>query len=129
MVRRTVKGAFNQMGKHFCVGLRTEDVSLFLEFLAQLGVVLDDAIMDHDQAANAVGMGMCIYVDWSPVRSPACVTKPERTRTWTRSVGDSLSEVGNLACTAMKFNGSRGREDCNTSGIVTAIFELTEAFK
>ena len=46
----------DQMRDHFGIGFRAEHPALSREFMAQLQVVLDDAVMDHDDLAGAVRM-------------------------------------------------------------------------
>ncbi len=42
-----VHRVMDEMRDHFGVGFRIEAIALRLQFLAQLGVVLDDAVVHH----------------------------------------------------------------------------------
>ena len=57
-VGRRLQRFLNQVGDDFGVGVGSEDVALGRQFLLDLGVVLDDAVMHDGQAAGDVRMGI-----------------------------------------------------------------------
>src|SRR5215831_13537764 len=61
------------MRNHFRVGLCLENVAFLLQLLFQRKVVLDDAVMHHDQVAGTVAMRMGILFGGASVRRPAGV--------------------------------------------------------
>ena len=80
---------FDQMGEHFAVGLRTEDMAGVQQPALQLQVVLDDAVVDHGDALLTVGMGMGVRVGRSAVGGPAGVAQSHGAA----GVGSILSSV------------------------------------
>ena len=50
--------ARDEMGDHFRVGLRGERISVGDQFIAQLGEILDDAVVDDGDAAGKMRMGV-----------------------------------------------------------------------
>src|SRR5205807_2241897 len=53
-----------------------ELVAVSLQTLAQLQVVLDDAVVDQRDVAVAVGVGMCVVIGWASVGRPSGVADP-----------------------------------------------------
>ena len=47
------------------------------QFRTQLGIVLDDAVVDDGQHASTIGMGMSVDVVGATMRSPARVTNAQ----------------------------------------------------
>ena len=56
--------AFDQVRQHLGIGLAVEGMPLRFKFDAQLGVVLDDAVMHHRQHAGAVGVRVRVRRRW-----------------------------------------------------------------
>ena len=63
----------NQVGHHLGVGGRGQRVPGGLELGPQLGVVLDDAVVDEGQAPGAVGVRVGVLGGGAPVGGPAGV--------------------------------------------------------
>ena len=61
------------MGDDLGVGFRDELVALLNELALQVELVFDDAVVDDDDAAGAIAMGMGVLFRGPSVRSPACV--------------------------------------------------------
>ena len=59
------------------VSLGHEDVTAGHELVAELSEVFDDAVVDDDDPAAAVGVGMCVDKAWLAVSRPACVADAE----------------------------------------------------
>ncbi len=68
----------DQVGEHLGVGLRAELVPLAEEALLDLQVVLENPVVNHDQLARAVGVGMGVFLGGPAVRGPPRVADPER---------------------------------------------------
>ena len=62
-----------QLGHHLGVRLRGEGHPLALEKVLQLGVVLNDAVVDHGDPAAAADLGVGVDVRRGPVGGPAGV--------------------------------------------------------
>ena len=65
--------ALDQVRDDLGVGLGDELVPFLLELLLQLEIVLDDAVVDDDDAAGAVAMRMGVLLGRPAVRRPARV--------------------------------------------------------
>ena len=63
----------DEVGNDLGIGLGDEFVALRSEFVFQIKIVLDNAVVDYDDAAGAVAMGMGILFSGAAVRSPASV--------------------------------------------------------
>ena len=67
----------DQMGKDLGVGLGGEDVAFGLQFLPQRMIVFDDAVMDDDQIAGAIAMGMGVLGGRRAMGGPAGMAKTD----------------------------------------------------
>ena len=65
------------MRDDFGVGFGDELVALGNEFALQVEVVFDDAVVDHNDAAGAVAMGVGVLFGGAAVRGPAGVADAE----------------------------------------------------
>ena len=118
---------FDQVRNDLGVGFGDEDVALLGEFPLQVKVILDDAVMHHDNAAGAVAMWMCVLFGGSPVGGPACVADAEGALD--RMLAKHFFQVRQLARRAPNLkHGAVGIADCNPRRIVAAIFEPPQAF-
>ena len=104
-------------------------VSFARQFLAQLRVILDDAVVDNGQHARAVRMGMGIGIVGAAMGSPTSVTDTQRTSVRTRTIIDGGDEISNFACAAAQFERSSRGEDSDARGVIAAIFEFAQAIK
>src|ERR1043166_807688 len=66
----------HEMGDHLGIGLGRELGALLLELLAQLAIVLDDAVVDDRKPFGGVRMGIAFAR--LAVRRPACMPDPDR---------------------------------------------------
>src|SRR3970282_3048221 len=66
----------DQVGDNFGVGLRAELRPSFAQLFLELEIVFDNAVMDYDDVAGAVGV--CIRLGRAPMCRPAGVADPER---------------------------------------------------
>ena len=65
--------AFDQMRDDFGIGFGDELVSLFLKLTFQIEVVLDDAVVDHNDASGTVTVRMGVLLCWTAVCGPSRV--------------------------------------------------------
>jgi hypothetical protein len=113
------------MGDHFGVGLRSEFVTGLLQILAQLFVVLDDAVVNDGEAVvRDVRVGIAL-------RGHA-VRRPARVRDAHLAVGrvrvDRVLEHLHLADGAQPLEVRRAIEHRDAGGVVAAILEPAQAF-
>ena len=87
--------ALDQVRDDFGVGFGLELVSLRLQLVLQLEVVLDDAVMDDDDAAGAVAVRMRVFLGGPPVRRPARVA--DAVQAVDRLRADGVLEVDELS--------------------------------
>ncbi len=92
----------DQVRDDFGVGLGFELVSLGDELALDLEIVLDDAVVDDDDAAGAVAMRMRVLFGRTAVRGPARVT--EAIHAGERLCLDRVLEVDQLAGAAAHFD-------------------------
>ena len=96
-----------------------------LEFIAQLGEILDDAVVDDRDLLILAHMRMGISVGRAAVGCPAGVTDPGR-RPGQRILAEQDLEVDELACLLAHLEASV-RDDRDPRRVITAVFEATEA--
>ena len=66
-------GFLDEVGEDLGIGVALEHVAAALELLAQLGEVLDDAVVDHGDLAVAARVRVSVLDRGAPVRGPAGV--------------------------------------------------------
>jgi hypothetical protein len=64
---------FDQVSDDFGISFRNELMIFFSQFVFEFQVVLDNAVVDDDDAAGAIAMGMRILLSGSTVRGPTRV--------------------------------------------------------
>src|SRR4029079_15292676 len=77
-LRTILQVLFDEMRHDLGVGLGLELVPRLLQALLEGEEVLDDAVVDHDDLAGAVAVGMGVVLVRLPVRGPARVAHAER---------------------------------------------------
>ena len=89
-------------------------------------VVLDDAVVDDDEGAGAVAVGVGVLFGGAAVGGPAGVADAEGAVDG--AVGDDVFEVAELAGGAAQCEavGAAGYGDAG--GVVAAVFEAAQAF-
>src|SRR5213594_2561653 len=70
----------DQVSEHLGVGLGPERVALAAQAVLDLEVVLEDSVVDDDEVAAAIGVGVRVLVRGPAVGGPARVADPERAR-------------------------------------------------
>jgi hypothetical protein len=113
---------FDEVGDDFGVGFGDELVALRGELVLEREIVFDDAVVDDDDAAGAVAMGMGVLFGGAAVRGPAGVADAEGAVE--RMLAQNLFEIGELAGSAAQFKrGLRRAADGDACRVIAAIFE------
>ena len=115
------------MGDDFCVGFGYEFVALGAEFLLESEVILDDAVVDDDEGAGAIAVGVGVLFGGTAVGGPAGVADAEGAVE--RIVGDEGFEVAEFAGGAAELHDAvGGSSDGDACGVIAAVFEAAQAF-
>ena len=123
--RAAIHVFLDQVGDDFGIGLGDELVALFFEFVLELDVILDDAVMHDDHLAGAIAMRMGVFLGRASVRGPARV--PDAVEAVDRRMADRLLEIAQLAGGAAQFELAVRPDDGDARGIVSAILEAAQA--
>jgi hypothetical protein len=124
-VARLLQVIVNPMRDDFRVRLGAELVTGGLQFVAQLVVVLDDAVV-NDRNPVARDVRMRVALARHAVRGPARVRDAERT---VRRIGvDRILQHADLADGAQPLDRTRAVEHGDPCRVVAAILETTQAF-
>ena len=109
------------MGDHLGIGIGAESRARFLQLLAQLAEILDDAVVDDGEALR--GMWMRVMFGRSAVSGPASVADADRAgEGFAREPGFEIAQLA-LGTPARKLPGfERG----DAGGVLGAIFEPLE---
>ena len=119
---RVVLHLFDEVGNDLGVGLGDELVALLGEFAFEVEIVFDNAVMNHDDAAGAVAMGMGVFFSGAAMGGPARVADAEGAVEW--MFAQDFLKVAELAGRAAHLElGARGTADGDASRIVAAVFE------
>ena len=110
------------------IGLALKVMATALQLLAQLGEVLDDAVVDDGDAAIAAGVGVSVDDRGLAVGSPAGVAD---------TAGSVAVDVGKLALQARDLahaaddievrRGALAHLERDTRGVIAAIFHTLKA--
>ena len=114
----------DQVGDDFGIRLGTERPSFVHEFVAQLKIVFDNAVVDNHHVAGAVRM--CVLFGRRPMGRPAGMTDTDRT-----GQGFGLEEpvkLGELADRPPDGNMAV-REGGDSCGVVAAILKPLESLE
>ena len=103
------------------VGFGLELVSFALQLLLQRQVVLDDAVMHHDDVALAVAVRVGVLFGGPAVGCPARV--PDAECAIDRVAADVLFQVAKLALCAADIELLVIAQDRKARGIISAIFQ------
>src|SRR5207244_4946304 len=72
----------DQVGEDLGVGLGAEDVALGQQPLLQREIVLQDPVVDDDERARAVGVGVGVFLGGAAVGGPAGVPDADGAADW-----------------------------------------------
>ena len=116
---------FDEVGDDLGVGLGDELVALRSEFALQLEIIFDNAVVDDDDAAGAVAMGMGVLFGGAAVRGPAGVADAEGAVE--RMLAQNLFKVGELAWSATHFKRGAGRAaHGDARRVIAAVFQAPQ---
>ena len=116
----------DEVGEHLGIGVAREAVTAALELLAQLGEVLDDAVMDDGDAAVAARVRVRVGHGGAAVRRPARVA--DAARRVAVEVLELGFEAGDLAHTAEDVESRAVAPlERDARGVVPAVLEALEA--
>jgi hypothetical protein len=90
------------VGDDLGVGFRDEFVPFALQLILEVQVVLDDAVMDHDDSARAIAVRVRVFLGRPAVGRPARVSDP--VIPFDRVYGDDFLEPRKLAGAAPKLD-------------------------
>jgi hypothetical protein len=103
------------------VGLGDEPVPLRLQLVPQLEVVLDDAVVNHDQPSRAVAVRVGVFLGGPTVRRPARVSEAEAP---IQRVGrDDLLQVAQLARRPANRQLALIVDQCDPGRVVAAVLQ------
>ena len=115
------------MGNNLGIGFGDELVTLRGELALEVEVVLDNAVVHHDDAARAVAMWVGVLFSWAAMGGPARVADTEGPLQ--RIFAQNLFKVGKLSGRAAEFERGAGRvADRDACRVVSAIFEPPQPF-
>ena len=109
MIGGEIELVFDEVGDDLGVGLGDELVALGDELGLEGEVVLDDAVMHHDERAGAVAMGVGVLLGGAAVGGPAGVADAEGAGDG--AGGDDGLEVAELAGGAAQLEALRAAGD------------------
>ena len=101
-------------------------VALGDEGLLEGEIVFDDAVVDDDEGAGAVAVGVGVLFRRAAVGGPTGVADAEAAGDG--ALGDDGFEVAELAGGAAEFEAVARTGDGDAGGIVAAVFEAAQAF-
>ena len=110
----------DEMRDDLGVRLGAEVVAFGQQALLEPQVILDDAVVDDDQAAGAVGVGMGVRFRGSAVRGPPCV--PHADRSGHGLLTDELGQARDLAGMAPDLEGP-AIEGGQPGGVIPPVLE------
>ena len=122
--RAAVHVLLDQVGDDLGVRLGDELVAFLFQFVLQLDVVFDDAVVHDDDLALAVAMRVGVFFGGPAVRGPARVA--EAVDAVDGMLADGLLEIGQFARGAAQFQLAVFADHGDARGIVAAIFEAPE---
>ena len=110
------------MSNDLGVGLGNKLVPLRGELALQFQIIFNNAVVNDDDAARAVAMGVGIFFSGAAMGSPAGVANAEGAVE--RVLAQSLFQLGELAGSAAHLKrGPRRTADGNSRRVVAAVFE------
>jgi len=121
-----VELVFDEVSDDFGVGLGDELVALGDEGVLECEVVFDDAVVDDDESAGAVAVGVGVLFSRAAVGGPAGVADAEGA--FEGGFGDDGFEVAELAGGAAQGETFGASSYCDAGGVVTAVLEAAKAF-
>ncbi len=115
----------DEVGDDFCIGLGYKFVALADELLLELEVVFDDAVVDDDEAAGAVAMGVGVLFGGAAVGGPAGVADAEGAVDGI--LVEDFFELAEFAGGATELEAVAIATDGDARRVVAAIFEAAQS--
>ena len=122
---RSVLDFVDEVDEHLGICIADKGVSVSFKARTEGLVILNDAIVDHGEAAKSCGMRVGVNVVRWPVRGPSGVTDAHRAG-W-NFVANEGQEIFNFPFFLFYLNGIRAIKNSNTSAVVSAVFESLQA--
>src|SRR5436190_10539532 len=116
----------DQVSNNFRVGLGAELVALFPELPFEGQIILDDTVVNDDDASGAVTMGVGVLLGGAAVRGPAGMS--DTVSAIERFSADDFFEVAQLSFGAADLEAFAIAGDGDSGGVITAILEPPQAF-
>jgi len=117
---------FDEVGDDLGVGFGDEGVAGGGELSFEGDVVFDDAVVDDDEGAGTVAVGVRVLFGGAAVGGPAGVADAEGAIDGVD--GDNGFEVAELAGSAAELEAGGATGYGDAGGVVTAVFEAAQAF-
>ncbi len=117
---------FDQVGDDLGVGLGDELVAGGGKLFFESEIVLNDAVVDDDEGAGAVAVGVRVFFGRAAVGGPAGVADAEAAVQ--RMLGDDGFEVAQLAGSTAEFETVGIARYGDAGGVISAVFETAQAF-
>src|SRR6266850_1009187 len=110
------------MGDDLGVGFSNKLVVGLTQLFFELQVILDDAVVNYDNAPGAIAVWMGVFFSGPAVSGPACVSNS--VSSVERAKPDNFFEVAKLSLSAAYFEQVAFVDHSDTGRIITAILEL-----
>jgi len=117
----------NEMGENLGVGFRAEDMPAPLQLFPKGMVILDDAVVDHNQIAAAVAMRVSIKLGRRPVRGPTGMAQADMAVAVAHRF-QQLFELAQLARGPV-FLELAAMDIHHPGGIIAPVLQTLQAFK
>ena len=117
----------DEVGEHLGIGLRREPMALGREPVLDLGVVLDDAVVDQRELAAAVGVRVRVRVVRAAMRRPSRVGDPGMT--CRRVAVEVIGQVGQLAGLLLDEELAGAGQHGDAGRVVAAVLEAPQALE
>ena len=109
------------MSNNFGIGFRGELVAFLNQLFLERDIVLDDAVMHHDNFSRAIAMRVGIFFRGSSVSGPAGVA--DAISAINRTEPYNFFQIAQLAFGAADLQACTIARDRNSRRVVAAIFE------
>ena len=115
------------MRDDFCISFGNEFVPVRLQFTFERKVVLDDAVVNNDDVASAVTMGMRILFRGAAVGCPARVA--DAVGAFKGMLADDFFQIAQLARSAPKFQWAVAAiADGDAGRVIAAVLQSPKPF-
>jgi len=112
---------FHQVGDNFSICFGDELVAFFFKLALQLDVIFHNAVMDDDDLAGAIPVGMRVLFGWTSMRGPARVA--DAVRAVDGGLPDYFLKIVKFSRCTPDFHFAVLSDNGDARGIVAAIFQ------